>query len=439
MLPVPDRGLVRAAALHGLAWLLVANLIGDWLAVLLLFPRAGEWLGPLSYGRWMPVHMNLQLYGWTALPLVAWLLKLYRADESSTAVWGRAALWLWSLGLGLGGVSWLAGGASGKLFLDWTGYPRVLFPGAVLGLWGVVALAYLRSWWSERPDAGVVKAAKAAGLLLLLPVPTLLYLAPDTHIYPAVNPSTGGPTGASQLESSLMVVVILLVLPYGLVRAKAARNKWAWVCWATVVAEGLLCASLGRGDASHHEPAQYLALGTMLVWVWLIPQYWRGFAWPAYAWPWLKASVAWWALLVVLGTWLFLPGVLDRLKFTDGLVSHSLLAMAGFATSLLLLVLVVLLEEDGERLDSAWSFWLWNGAALAYILLFLAAGWIEGGNPAFTMTPGPLRNAFYWIRLAQGLAMTAAGGNWLVRLAWTPKRAPVEIAEMEDVAEGSLA
>ena len=55
------------------------------------------------------------------------------------------------------------------------------------------------------------------------------------------------------------------------------------------------------------------------------------------------------------------------------------------------------------------------------------------------MTPGPLRNAFYWIRLAQGLAMTAAGGNWLVRLAWTPKRAPVEIAEMEDVAEGSLA
>ena len=45
MLPVPDRGLVRAAALHGLAWLLVANLIGDWLAVLLLFPRAGEWRG----------------------------------------------------------------------------------------------------------------------------------------------------------------------------------------------------------------------------------------------------------------------------------------------------------------------------------------------------------------------------------------------------------
>jgi len=161
---------------------------------------------------------------------------------------------------------------------------------------------------------------------------------------------------------------------------------------------------------------QYLGLATLLVWAVLIPVYFSGFAWPSYARLWLRATMAWWVLLVGAGWWLFLPGVLDRLKFTDGLVSHSLLAMAGFVTSLLLLLLIVLLGKDGERLDSPLAFWTWNIAALAYIALFLGAGWIEGANPAFTMVPGPLRNGIYWLRLLQGLAMTAAGAIWLLRL-----------------------
>jgi len=53
----------------------------------------------------------------------------------------------------------------------------------------------------------------------------------------------------------------------------------------------------------------------------------------------------WWALLIPTGWCLFLPGVLDHLKFTDGLVSHSLMAMAGFVTSLLILVLAVPLNS----------------------------------------------------------------------------------------------
>jgi cytochrome c oxidase cbb3-type subunit 1 len=414
--PAGDAGLLRMVARHSFGWLLVANLIGCWLAVLLLCPEAARWLGPLSYGRWMPVHMNLQLYGWTALPLVAWAIRAYGADEGSTAVWTRAAIWMWSLSLLLGSVSWLGAGSSGKLFLDWTGYPRVLFPAAILYLWCVLALAFARSWSSAPADAKAVRLAKGLGLLALLAVPFLLYLAPDAHIYPPVNPDSGGPTGASQLESTLITVLLMLLLPYGLVKRKPGGRLWVAVCWAILAAESALCVWMGRADASHHLPVQYLGLATLLVWAVLIPVYFSGFAWPSYARLWLRATMAWWVLLVGAGWWLFLPGVLDRLKFTDGLVSHSLLAMAGFVTSLLLLLLIVLLGKDGERLDSPLAFWTWNIAALAYIALFLGAGWIEGANPAFTMVPGPLRNGIYWLRLLQGLAMTAAGAIWLLRL-----------------------
>ena len=39
-----------------------------WLSLLLLWPGLGDLFAPLTYGRWMPLHMNWQLYGWTALP-----------------------------------------------------------------------------------------------------------------------------------------------------------------------------------------------------------------------------------------------------------------------------------------------------------------------------------------------------------------------------------
>src|SRR5205814_3299387 len=38
------------------------------------------------------------LYGWIALPLVAWAIRIYRADRGPIATLSRAALVLWSLG-----------------------------------------------------------------------------------------------------------------------------------------------------------------------------------------------------------------------------------------------------------------------------------------------------------------------------------------------------
>jgi cytochrome c oxidase cbb3-type subunit I len=411
-----SHSVLTMAALHSLAWLYVANLIGVWLAILLLYPDAGRWLGEWSYGRWTPVHLNFQLYGWIALPLVAWAIRIYRADRSPVATWSRAALVLWSLALTIGAISWLNGNSSGKLFLDWTGYARIFFPLAILFLWLVLATAYKQAWHEPDNQPPLLRTTKLFGLALLLLVPFAIYIASSPANYPAVNPDTGGPTGASQLESTLIIVLILFLLPYGLTQRKPTARKRIQAAWIIFAIEALLCLGLGREDVSHHRPVQFISLGSLLIWVPLIPAYFGAFEWPRSTRLWRMAVLAWWALLVPSGWAFFLPGILDRLKFTDGLVAHSILAMAGFVSSLLILILAVLLDRDGDVFNSRWAFIAWHGATLAYVVLFLYAGWIEGGDPGFTIVPSTNRNVLYTVRLLLGIAMTAASAHWLMRL-----------------------
>ncbi len=82
----------------------------------------------------MTVHMDLELYGWTSLPMVGFLFRIYGADRGVTAKWCRSLLWVWSAALTIGTYSWLSGHLSGKLFLDWSGYPRAFFCAALLAL-----------------------------------------------------------------------------------------------------------------------------------------------------------------------------------------------------------------------------------------------------------------------------------------------------------------
>jgi cytochrome c oxidase cbb3-type subunit 1 len=110
---------------------------------------------------------------------------------------------------------------------------------------------------------------------------------------------------------------------------------------------------------------------------------------------------------------LFLPGVLDHFKFTDGLVGHSLLAMAGFATGLLIFVMIQLMGDNGWILNGNWSFYVWQASVMVYVLLMFFAGWREGSNSAFAMTPGIMRNTIYSVRLLLGILMLAASADWL--------------------------
>ncbi|MGB6728956.1 MAG: hypothetical protein WBE74_23890 [Terracidiphilus sp.] len=407
-----DARAVANATWHSLFWLVIANAIGVLIAILLVFPALNKQLGEWTYGRWMMVHMNLELYGWTSLPLVGFLFKVYGADRGSTAKWCRPVLWLWSAALGVGAFSWLSGHSSGKLFLDWSGYSRVLFPDALQALWLLLLSALIERLRDSEENQATALGAKLVGLVILLLVPFVIYIASGPSGYPPVNPDSGGPTGASQLESSLAIVAILLMLPFGIAHRKPEKSRIVAVSWLVLATESILCAALGRADVSHHMPAQFLSLGSVLVWLPLVPAYYSAFGWRQETRGWRLAFLWWWGALAVTGWVFFLPGVLDHFKFTDGLVGHSFIAMAGFTSSLIVFVMVQLLGEGGWIFKRARTFYLWHGSVIAYVLLMTVAGWREGSDPAFTIVPGIERNVLYTLRLCTGILMLAASLDW---------------------------
>jgi cytochrome c oxidase cbb3-type subunit 1 len=419
--PQPASSGIRGAAWHSLFWLVCANGIGVLISILLLFPALNRLMGEWTYGRWIMVHLNLELYGWTSLPLAGFLLNVYGADRQPFVRWCRPALWVWSTALGIGALSWLSGHSSGKLFLDWSGYARVLFPLAMVALWLLLAASLSGSWKDVANSGTFVRAAKIAGLVLLLVVPALIYIAASPTIYPAINPDTGGPTGASQLESSLVVVAILLLLPFGLTRRIAGHGKILTIAWIVLIAESLLCAALGRTDISHHRPAQYLSLASLLIWIPLTSAYYSAFQWRPNTRRWRSAFLWWWAALLVSGWVLFLPGVLDHFKFTDGLVGHSFVAMAGFTSSLIIFVMVHLLGDEARIFNGTRAFLLWHASVLGYVAVMTIAGWQEGFDPAFTIVPGILRDSLYVLRLLVGVLMFIASVDWLAKATDWPR------------------
>lgn len=394
------------AGRHALGWLVAGNAAGLWLSLLLLLPglQAGEW----TYGRWMPVHLNIQLFGWTSLPLVGWLLSIYGVHRR----WSEAAVWAWTGALGAGVLSWLGGGSSGKIFLDWKGGPLFAFVAALAFLWIVLAVAWKR-------DAPLWKPAKRwlslAGLLLLAGVPWGMYLASSPDLYPPVDRSTGGPTGASLLGSTLVVVGLLLLLP----RACGLEAKRPGIPWMTLGFFAASWVTFGVAESiggTHFDALQIIALGLLLPWPWLVLLDWRSFRWPHKPHGWRITTLLWWGLLVVTGFLAFLPDILDRLKFTHGLVAHSHLAMAGFTTSFCAL----LLRLTGNHFGNLGSAIAWNTAALTMVVVLAATGWAEGANLAWMADAPAWRITALAIRAFCGLAMLAASVHWW----WSWRRVP---------------
>lgn len=399
--------MATTTARHALGWFVAANAAGVLLAALLLWPELNGQLGPLTYGRWMPLHMNWQLYGWCALPLVgalgAWLIAADDARGTREFAWAVRA---WTLALALGGVSWLAGVTSGKLFLDWHGWARPLLPLAMTGLWLVLARAAGRSWnnWS-----GSGRAVRGAALAGLAAVPGVMLWSMGREVYPSVNPDSGGATGAALLGSTLAFVALAGWLPHalGLERARGRSAAWFWIALA---GSGGAFAGMDHGDASHRTIGQIVGLGVLLAWVPLLVVYLRGFGWPAGARRWLVAGAAWWTLLVATGWWMFLPGESEQWKFTHLLVAHAHLAMAGVVTCLGATALAVLGRGPG---GGAVAFWIWQLGLVAHLASLGVLGVGEERDAAEFFGGADWVTAGLAVRLAAGVAMLAASIAWL--------------------------
>jgi Cbb3-type cytochrome oxidase, subunit 1 len=416
---------------HSLLWLAIANLVGVLLALLLLLPSMNSLLGEWTYGRWVMVHMNLELYGWTSIPLVGYLFHVYGVGYGTASKWSRPILWAWSTALAVGVISWLTGHSTGKLFLDWQGFAQSLFIVTLISLWLLLVCAFCLDWMAKEKGIGLANTVKIAGLLVLMVVPAVMLAASNPNSYPPINPSTGGPTGSSQLESSLGIVLITILLPLGIAQKKSGKARLIGLSWLVLSVHACLCVALGRTDSSHREPAQYIGLATIVLWLLLVPAYYRAFEWHAGTRLWRSAVLWWWAALLVTGPVMFLPGILDHFKFTDGLVGHSFVAMAGFASSLVVLVMVQLLGDDAWIFNRRRTFYMWHMAIAAYVIDMTIAGWREGFAPSFTIVPGHERNLLYVLRLVVGIAMLFASVEWLVdcnRLLRAPQPALEQLA-----------
>ena len=395
---------VSVGATHALFWMFAANLVGVLLSVLLVFPQLGVLFGEWTYGRWLPLHLNWQLYGWTSLPLVSWVFYLLPKSRSGLARASNIGVWAWSSVLAIGGLYWLSGHTSGKIFLDWTGCLRIIFPCVIFYLWAVLTIA----WWrgEKRSWIGI------SGLLLLLSVPFAIYSASDPAIYPVVDESTGGPTGASLLNSTLSVVFLMLVLPPAL-KVKSRSKKLVQLVWIIFGLNFLLGIYSTTLPYSHFHSGQIACLSSLGIWAFLLPYFYTQQSWHRPLVKWQVATFVWLAILICNGLVSFLPGILDKIKFTDALVAHSHLAMAGFTTSFLIFILQQILPEKSSAIfQQSKLFYSWHTATATYILTMLIAGVFESGDSTFTIYPDILRDTLYGIRSLCGLFLLWVSFRW---------------------------
>ncbi len=405
VLTVPDDEGVSLAVKHALGWLVFGNLVGLYLSVLLLAPsfQLAEW----TYGRWVPVHLNVQLYGWTALPLVGWLFSMYEVGRSRFSAWAPAAVWAWSAALAMGALHWLGGETGGKIFLDWKNGALWAFIVALVILWAVLAMA-----WKER-SGGWTKLkwrVSLGGLIGLALVPGAILLTASPKTYPPVDRLTGGPTGSSLLGSSLIVVGLMLLLPR--VVAGSGKGKASWGTWGYF---GFCWIYFGVAEAvggTHFDWWQHFSLLLMPPWAWLLARDWSGFAWPDDSRAWRVAMFGWWGLLVLTGYLMYFPWILDRIKFTQGLVAHSHLAMAGFTTSFCALLAVLL---TGRRVGGAVSVTLWHAAVVLMIGTLATMGWLEGAGPSWMVMKTHWRDVGLLLRSGCGVIMLLVSVGWLVK------------------------
>jgi len=278
---------------------------------------------------------------------------------------------------------------------------------AQLVLWFVLAVAWMdrRVLWST-----VKKGGTLIGLIALAVVPVSMVFAASPSLYPPIDRTTGGPTGSSLLGSALFVVGLMLLLP----RVVAGKSSWesntpVWVFFAVSWVVFGITEAIG---GTHRDVIQILSMLMLLPWAWLLPRDWRGFNWPRGSSFWRRAMFLWWGVLVISGVLMYHDGVLERIKFTQALVAHSHLAMAGFTTAFCALLCVLVTKRSlGGRI----SVMLWQVTALVMILALAMAGWLEGADAGWMVETPLWRTSVFAIRALCGAVMFGVSLRWLIQ------------------------
>ena len=398
-----------------LSWLVIANSVGLLLSALLLYPELNNSLAPFTYGRWVTLHLDFQLYGWCALPLLGILCNWYLPISKTGFALLLLIFLLWSVALISGGYLWIHGETSGKLFLEWSGKLRLFFPEMLGVVWFLLAVGFIIRNKTNPVSKRHVTLLKIKFLLLLLVVPFIFWYATDRAVFPPINPESSGSTGTSLLASTLLIVALLLLIPPTFVTFHVPSIR------TYIVSIGLLgfhfasLELLSRGNVDNRHASQFWGLASCLLWIPILYWYYTRFSWPKVAVPWLKCFGIWGSLLALNGVTMFVPGILERVKFTDMLVAHSHLAMAGMITSFNMLVLILM--APGSRLthylNQPRTRMVWNIGLLIMLSGLLFLGALEVAHPSYLYRSHPLIRAASALRFLGGCSMFLASAIWL--------------------------
>jgi cytochrome c oxidase cbb3-type subunit 1 len=127
--------------------------------------------------------------------------------------------------------------------------------------------------------------------------------------------------------------------------------------------------------------------------------------------------LVWLMILCLHGVISFLPGILDQVKFTNALVGHSHLAMAGFTTSFVIFLLQQILSpQESDVFEDRFAYWGWHLATLTYLVLMTGVGIFEVIDLSFTVDGGWIKKSLYLGRFVVGIPMLVVSLYWWKRL-----------------------
>jgi cytochrome c oxidase cbb3-type subunit I len=406
-------------AFYSLFFLCLGNLLGLVLSLLLLFPELNNFLVPFTYGRLMPLHLNFQLYGWSSLPVLGILLKWFLPGKKLTANSQKIYI-AWTVCLVIGGLSWLAGMSGGKIFLDWAGPFKILFPISLFLLWLTVVFSFHSKIKIENlriSDTAVI--IRGSLLLILLAVPFAFWFALDPKLYPPIDINSGGPTGVDLLGSVLGIIFLFLIFPPVLgIKIKEGKQPIR-LPFLILLFQGITFLFLNRQNSSNYDLQQIFALSSVLIWIPILFWFYAQFEFSKPAILWLKSFAVWWTILSVSAFLMFLPGNLEIVKFTNVLVAHAHLAMAGMLSSFVILLLVSLEINDPRvtLLAKKTPFLLWQSGSVIMLTALVSFGIFENDPNRTQFLPDSLSFWSYTLRSLGGLLMTIASGIWFLSIA----------------------
>jgi cytochrome c oxidase cbb3-type subunit 1 len=180
--------------------------------------------------------------------------------------------------------------------------------------------------------------------------------------------------------------------------------------WVFFAASWIVFGVTEAMGGTHRDAWQIAPMLMLVPWAWWLPHDWKHFEWPDGSAVWRRAMFAWWVALVLSGVLMFQGDLLDRFKFTQGLVAHTHLAMAGFTTSFCGLLCILITHRP---LGGTASVATWHAAALVMVLALATSGWREGENFQWMSDPPTWRTLGFLLRTLCGAVMLAASAHWL--------------------------